>query len=286
MKQIIIFCTLLLINFNAFSASPVWKIEHNGYSLYLAGTIHLLRASDYPLPSSFDKAYQNSSTLVFETDIDALKTPDLSQKLLASIQLPEGQSLQTILAPKTLQLLQLYCLQNNILIDNLVRFKPSFVAMTLALTALSNMNVNQSGVDEYYNQKAKTDHKPTLGLETPEQQIKILSEMAQGYEDEFIIQTLKDMTDIESQFDGMLLSWRQGNLNKIESFFITSAKKQFPLIHQRLLVDRNQNWLPHLKDYLTTPETEMVLVGSAHLAGKDGLLNALKAMGYKITQLP
>jgi len=51
------------------------------------------------------------------------------------------------------------------------------------------------------------------------------------------------------------------------------------------LVQRNLNWLPQIMDYLKTPETEMVLVGSAHLLGKDGLIKLLKQAGLKITQL-
>jgi len=285
MKKLILFLSLLFACSNNYAASPVWKVEHNGFKLYLAGTIHLLRTSDYPLPSGFDKAYKNSSVLVFETDIDALKTPALSNKLLASISLPKGQTLFSVIAPETQQLLQQYSAKNNISLDYLSHFKPSFVAITLALNELNKMGVSQTGVDEYYNNKAKTDHKPTLGLETPEQQIKILSNMAQGHEDEFIIQTLKDINDVNSMFDDMLLSWKQGNLNKIESFFIAPTKKQFPMMHKQLLVDRNQSWLAHLKSYLTTTEVEMVLVGSAHLAGKDGLLKTLKNMGYTITQL-
>lgn len=46
------------------------------------------------------------------------------------------------------------------------------------------------------------------------------------------------------------------------------------------MVRRNMNWLPAIKTMLETPEVEFILVGTAHLAGDDGLLTLLNAGGY------
>lgn len=284
MHNTLIIC-LLLCSFNALARSPVWKIEAHGNTLFLAGTIHLLRASDYPLPIAFNNAYQQSQALVFETDLDALESPEFSQKLLSAIQLKKGQHLLQFLTPTTQQALLQYAENNNIDIEQLANYKPSFVAITLALIELHKLKVNQIGVDAYFNQKAKKDGKVTEGLETPEQQIQFLSQLAKGYENEFIMQTLTDIKDINQQFDTMVASWRQGNLKRLEDFFIEPTKKQFPEMHQQILINRNQAWLPLIKQHLRTDETEMVLVGSAHLAGQDGLIESLIQAGYKITQL-
>jgi uncharacterized protein YbaP (TraB family) len=56
-------------------------------------------------------------------------------------------------------------------------------------------------------------------------------------------------------------------------------------MYQQLLVKRNQAWMPQIEAFLQTPETEMVLVGSAHLLGSDGLLIQLEKAGYTVTQL-
>ena len=62
-------------------------------------------------------------------------------------------------------------------------------------------------------------------------------------------------------------------------------KEEFETLYQELLVQRNLNWLPQIFDYMKTPQTEMVLVGSAHLIGEDGLIKHLKQAGYQVTQL-
>jgi len=56
--------------------SSVWKITSGENTVYLGGTVHLLRPSDYPLPEEYEQAYQESAVLVFETDISSMN--DLS----------------------------------------------------------------------------------------------------------------------------------------------------------------------------------------------------------------
>lgn len=285
MHKLLLIIVLLLANFNSFAASPVWKIEGHGHTIYLAGTIHLLRLSDYPLPKGFDTAYQKSSTLVFETDLQALKSPLQTQKLIASLQLAQNDHLLHYLTPKTQQRLKQYCIKNKIELEQLTSFKASFVALTLTLTELSKKGVSQTGVDEFYNSKALKDKKQIIGLETADQQIQFLSQMGEGFEDELIQQTLNDLKEISQLFNKMIVTWKKGDLKQLETFFITPMQESLPIMYQQLLVQRNQAWLPHLKKLLTTPETEMVLVGSAHLAGQEGLLNMLKNSGYRMTQL-
>jgi len=48
----------------------VWRITNVGHPFYLAGTIHALASSDYPLPKGYDEALHNSQRLVFEIRFD------------------------------------------------------------------------------------------------------------------------------------------------------------------------------------------------------------------------
>ena len=81
MKKIIHLLVFVFIGFsiNVHAESPVWKVSHGDNHLYLGGTIHLLGKDDYPLPPAFEKAYQDSSKLVFEADIQKFQSPDQSQ---------------------------------------------------------------------------------------------------------------------------------------------------------------------------------------------------------------
>jgi len=61
--------------------------------------------------------------------------------------------------------------------------------------------------------------------------------------------------------------------------------KADPQMYQRLLVDRNRNWLPKLEALFIRRGHAFVVVGAAHLVGPDGLLTMLRAKGYQVEQL-
>ena len=83
----------------------------------------------------------------------------------------------------------------------------------------------------------------------------------------------------------MKVAWRNGDPQALVDLAITPLIKDFPDIYQSLLVQRNNNWLPQIEAMFSNQQTELILVGTLHLVGKDGLLQRLEAAGYKISQL-
>ena len=61
-------------------------------------------------------------------------------------------------------------------------------------------------------------------------------------------------------------------------------RRDYPALYQDLLVKRNQAWLVKLEQMLKNAGTELVLVGALHLVGREGLLEQLRARGYKVIQ--
>ncbi len=269
----------------AFASSPVWLVESAQNHLFLAGTIHVLRASDQPLPAAFETAYEQSQMLAFETDIGEIQSPAFQQQLVRAVTLDQHQTLQDLLTPETRKRLHTYFLKNNINLEQFSRFKPSMIAITLTLMELKKLGAGSHGVDQYYFDRAKDDQKKILALESPQQQIDFLAHMGEGQEDLMIQQTLKDIDSLSSQFPEMISSWRKGDSKQLESLFVEPMQKEFDAVYQQLLVQRNAAWIPQIINYLKTSETEMVLIGAAHLVGSDGLITQLKQAGYKITQL-
>jgi len=102
------FFILFLLTRSAFASSPVWLVETGHSRLYLAGTIHLLRETDYPLPAAFNSAYTQSSLLVFETDIDTTRQAAFQQQMMAAVSLPPGKQIDQFFSPQTLRILETY----------------------------------------------------------------------------------------------------------------------------------------------------------------------------------
>jgi len=79
-------------------------------------------------------------------------------------------------------------------------------------------------------------------------------------------------------------AWRSGDAATVEKIVLADLKAE-PVLYQRLLVERNRNWMPKLEALFARPKHALVVVGAAHLVGPDGLLAALRAKGYTVEQL-
>ena len=267
------------------ASSPVWLVESGQNRLFLAGTIHLLRSSDFPLPPAFSRAYQQSTRLVFETDIDKTQQAAFQARLMSVLRMEPGQQIKDLISAQTLARLETYMHSRQLSLAQFNEFKPSMLAITLTVLELQKLGIGSPGVDEFFFERAKRDHKPVLALESVEQQIEFLASMGDGQEDLMIQQTLEEIETLPEQFPLMVKSWREGNSNELETLFIEPMKLEFKDLYERLLVERNLNWLPQLMRFLDSPETEIVLVGSAHLVGEDGLIKLLEKAGYSVTQV-
>ena len=79
---------------SAQAASPVWAIRGAHNTVYLAGSIHLLRADDAALPAAFARAYAGSAQLVMEVDLAHLDASEMVGLMAEHARLPEGTSLE------------------------------------------------------------------------------------------------------------------------------------------------------------------------------------------------
>ncbi|HWF84801.1 MAG TPA: TraB/GumN family protein, partial [Vicinamibacterales bacterium] len=79
-------------------------------------------------------------------------------------------------------------------------------------------------------------------------------------------------------------AWKVGNAPMVEQIVLKDLKSD-PVMYQRMLVDRNRNWLPKLDALFSRAGHAFVVVGAAHLVGPDGLLQMLKAKGYTVEQM-
>src|ERR1044072_5996053 len=76
----------------------LWKVQGKQNTVYLLGSVHVLKKEDYPLPSPIEAAFADAKIAVFETDIAGMENPELAMKLATRGQLPEGETLQSRLS--------------------------------------------------------------------------------------------------------------------------------------------------------------------------------------------
>ena len=286
MKKILsAFALVLSVCHVAFAESSVWKAQKGSAVVYLGGTCHILRESDYPLPPEFERAYRASDILVFETDIATLKAPATQARFLAKAVYADGSTVDKHLSAKAYAKLDSFCEANGIPLQAFSQFRPAMIMTTLTLLELTKMGATQEGVDSFFYQRAQKDNKRVEGLESADQQIDFLLSMADGEEDAFVDYSIEDLKTMREQFDQLADAWRRGDQGKLVELMVTELKVRQPKLYRKLITDRNREWLPVISAYKMTPKTRFVLVGVGHLVGPDGIIAALRAKGYRVDQI-
>lgn len=277
----------LLVGFISTAAgaqTSVYKISKGDRSIYLGGTVHLLRAQDYPLPAGYETAYKNSDVLTFETDTQGLQDPAVSQKMMSQGMYQDERTLKTVLVDSIYEKLRQAFAQYNLPFEMMQKMKPALAVTTLSAMGMQKMGMSAQGVDMYYTQKARVDKKELQHLESVQDQINRITTMADGNENEFVNYSLRDMEGMEKEMTALIENWKTGAADKM-MLEIESMQSDFPETYKSLLVERNNNWMPQILSYLENGTRAFVLVGSLHLHGPDGLLALLKNQGYQIEQL-
>jgi uncharacterized protein YbaP (TraB family) len=269
----------------ASAESSVWKVKKDNAVMYLGGTCHVLRQSDFPLPAEFDKAYKATERLVFETDLDKVQDPAMQHLMMTKAMYTDGTTLDKYLSPEVYNLLGKYCASNSIPIDGLKQFKASIVIVSITAMELMKLGISQGGVDLFFHKLATQDKKAVEKLETVEEQISFVTEMGKGEEDAFVRYSLTEIKNIKTDYEALVTAWKKGDEKKLDEMMIKDLKTKTPKIYKQLITDRNDNWLPRIEAFGKTPEKEFILVGVGHLVGPDGLIATLKKKGYTVEKL-
>jgi uncharacterized protein YbaP (TraB family) len=265
--------------------SCLWKVESETGALYLQGSVHILKADNYPLAPAIEEAYMASEVLVLEVDMQEMTSAETQQKLLAKAILPDNETLQQTLDEKTYRQLSDAFNRAGVPVEGMSKFKPWFACMTLTLFRLQQLGFSaQLGLDTYFFNKASAEEKKVIGLESIDFQINLFDRLADTNPDAFVARALADLTLIEEEMSSMEKAWETGDIDALGKLMSRSFK-DYPALYKTFVLDRNKQWLKKLTDMLEKPETCMVVVGAGHLAGKDGLLELLKKEGYTLEQL-
>jgi len=266
------------------SGSSVWKISRDGKSLYLGGSVHVLRNTDFPLPQEFDTAFSQSEILVLEADIEQMADEGVAQYLISKMLLPGETTLQSILDADTYKLLVAAYAEYGVSISEVSKLKPSMAVNILTIFQIQKYGFVLQGVDSYYLEKARTENKPVNFLETVQTQIDMLVNMGDGYENDFVRYSLQDMASAETELETLLAEWKKGSASITEKA-ISEMREQWPEIYKTLLADRNAAWMPQIERFLADRPVCFVVVGLMHLHGPDGLLRQLGNSGYAVERL-
>jgi uncharacterized protein len=265
--------------------SSVWVVNSSRATVYLVGSFHMLRVSDYPLPAEFFTAYQDSRKIIFEVPPGEMEGSEYMGEFLSAAIYNDGTTLKEHITSAAYAKAESFCRERNYPMEQFQFFKPTFFVMMLTVLEMSRIGADpKKGIDYFFKDKAMQDGKATGSLETVDQQISILTSMDASVGSDQVLQAIDELGQIEVMLGEHLAAWRKGDEAKMEELYIKGLKG-YPKLYQTLIVDRNNKWVRDIEGHLNGSGNTMVVVGAAHLVGDNSVVNLLRKRGYKVVKL-
>jgi uncharacterized protein len=262
----------------------LWEVKGRHNTVYLLGSVHLLRPDDREIPAEALQAYEQSRTLVLEMDLNAIDPTEVAVDGMTLGTLPEGHSLADALGPELYSKFKTEA--DTVGLDTEIAdgFRPWFAAMMLEQMELAKAGFDaSSGVDMRLAQRAQQDSKPVIGLESLDQQLHIFSDLSAAQQRDYMRSTLQDMAEGIKEVDDVISAWQHGDTAKLEQL-LRDASHDSPELFRKLTIDRNRRWLPRIEQMLNDDSNYLVVVGAMHLIGHDGVVDLLQHDGYSPVQ--
>ncbi len=263
----------------------LWQVSGANNSIYLLGSIHLLRSEDYPLPSAFDAVYDDAEVLIMEVDMDDLN-PLAAQTLFTTYGvLQDDRTLRDLMGDELYAEAAAAAELIDIPLEMLSKTEPWYAAMTIEMMMLSRVGFNPTlGIEMYMLNKATEDGKRIDGFETIEEQIQFLDSMSLPAQREMLIATLKESAKLDNMMNEVIDAWRHGDIAGLEAGILDDMQEQEEL-NQALVIDRNNRWVRRIESLLGHDDDYLIIVGALHLVGHDGVPKQLLRNGYDVRQL-
>jgi len=265
------------------TGSPaMWTFSDDDTTVYLFGTVHLLRPDVTWRSPALDAALQEADTLVLEADVASPESLAKIQKLILEYgAFPEGESLSATLDDEDEAVVSAALKASGIPLQAVDTVKPWMIGLQLGMMQIMQAGYDpQSGVETVL--LADAGDKKLAYLETAETQIKAIGGAPIEDQVQGLLATLGTLELGPDYLNALVAEWADGDVKGLGSLMSNPAMFGTQESYDTLLTTRNENWVPGIKALLDEPGTKLVAVGAAHLAGPDSVIKMLKDDGIKV----
>lgn len=256
----------------------LWVVRDKDTTIYLFGTIHVLKPGLSWFDDGVKKAFDSSKEVVLELvmpDAAAMQALVMA-KGIAHDGIPLTQRLPEAKRPALAKALTDLGLPATAF-DSM---EPWYAATNLSLLPLLKKGYDVSnGPEQSISKAAAAQGKPVTGLETAEEQLNIFDSLSMPAQVAFLTNTIDEMPKLDATMNTMVDSWAKGDPDALGRT-LNDDLDASPEVKKALLVDRNKRWAFWISNRMKQPGTVFIAVGAGHLAGKDSVLEQLR--GYRL----
>ncbi|MES2650834.1 MAG: TraB/GumN family protein [Bacteroidota bacterium] len=262
--------------------SLLWEISGNGLkkNSYLFGTYHFAGKDFIDTMKVLQTKLSMVDVIAGELIIDS----SMAMKLMPYMVMKDN-FLDKLLTTDQYQLVANYLKKiSGYDLKLFNSMKPVAIQMTMMqFTAPKTISPTNPQLDQFFQDYGKTNGKKVIGLEALEEQAAILFGNSLERQKELLLKSV--INEEKNKKDGQKLyaNYITQNLEELEKLFTTSEDYTQEELDQ-LLKNRNVKWMAQLPAFMQN-QSLFIAVGAGHLIGKDGLIKALKMLGYTVKPL-
>lgn len=284
------------------STPLLYKVTKDGTdtTMYLFGSIHVADDRAYPLPDRVINAYNESEYLAVEFDLVSYSKDYKAQvESLKTLVLTDGTMVNDHLSEETYNLMVEYLKENNMYNSIYDYYKPAihYSLVSSIQTDLSELDSNL-GIDMYFLEKAHSEEKNILEVESADSQYEMLGSLPDElfdylisssilYEDTMIEETLELYEAwLEGDSDYIVNSTSNDDYDLLEKF---DAYEDLILLledyNKALIDDRNETMTDKAIQYFEEGKDVFFVVGLAHIVGEGAIAENLSRNGFNVEQI-
>ncbi|MBI1252936.1 MAG: hypothetical protein GC196_01155 [Hyphomonas sp.] len=263
----------------------MWTLKDEDTTLYILGTVHLLRPDlDWRTPE-IDQAIRSADTVVFEADTTSEQAGrDLMKFFTSQGMFTDGTQLTSLLTPEETDQLKLALTELSLPIEAIQPMRPWYAALNLSIMQMTEEGFDPAaGVEMKIEADAKANGAAFEYLETVDQQLGEFAALDNCAQVDFLLmsaEALKQGTDV---LDLLVSEWADGDAVGLGALMSSPEAFGSEAAYAALLTNRNARWTPLIAGMLDEPGTRLIAVGAGHLVGQDSVIAMLQAEGYEVT---
>jgi uncharacterized protein YbaP (TraB family) len=260
----------------------LWVIKDEDTTIYLFGSIHVLKPGLGWFDDGVKTAFDSSDQLVLElVDLPAAETQALFGKLAMDQQ---GKTLRSKMNDADRAVYDAAMGKLGIPSPSFDPFEPWAAGIAMSLMAMQKAGFDpNSGVEKQLTAAAKVSNKPIAGLETAEFQLGIFDTLPEADQIAFLVETAKMIDDTNSMMDKMVNMWGSADTESLAQLMNEGMTSR--TLYDALLTNRNANWAKWISAQMKKPGVTFMAVGAGHLAGSTSVQALLPAYGLTATRV-
>ena len=266
-------------------ALPLWELTGTSNRIMVLGSIHFLRAGDYPLAPAITAAFDDADIVLMEIDMDDLDPVASAQSIGALAQDSKGRQLPELLGPDAWRAASAEARKLDLDLTDLAPFEPWYAAILVTQLRLAQLGFDQTlGVESKLAVEARRRGKEIRGLETLESQLGNLDGLSPEAQRNFLQSTLEEAGEAGNVADEMIAAWKTGDVRTLDADLLDSVREQ-PEVYRTLILRRNENFARAIRDLKDDSKDYLIVVGTLHLVGPDSVLRMLARDGIASRQI-